>query len=315
MGSGSDTPRFDEASRQCRHALSTTVIASSEDAGWTSVLVEVNRAHASAEPFETHPTSDQTIVVVTRGEQELQVFRDGAWWQATYRAGTVGMTPGGDVARLRRYMRTSRSVEKVNVYMPQRFLLEAAEHYRRAGHRPASPRLRALAFQDLVIARTVSALVRGMRAGAPDLYAESAMQWLATHLLAEHAPLRAIARDTRSSGPVPDSRIADVREYMRLHLQEPLTLDRLAAQARVSKFHFAREFRAHTGVSPHAYLVELRLDAARRLLASTDLSVAECARRCGFRRPAHFGTVFAKQIGVSPTAFRRESLGERPGAP
>jgi len=202
-------------------------------------------------------------------------------------------------------------VEKVNVYMPQRFLLDAVEHYRRAGHRPAPPRLRALAFQDPMIAQTVSALVRGMRAGAADLYAESAMQWLATHLLAEHASLRAISDDARSAGSVPDSRIADVLEYMRVHLQEPLTLDRLAAQACTSKFHFARIFRTHTGVGPHAYLVELRMDAARRLLASTDLSVAEVAWRCGFRRPTHFRTAFTKQFGLSPTAFRRESFGER----
>jgi AraC family transcriptional regulator len=315
VSSGSDTPRFDEASRQCRHALPITVIASSEDADWTSVLVEVNRAHASEEPFETLPTPDQTIVVVTRGEQELQAFRDGAWRRATYRAGTVGLTPGGDVARLRRRVRASQSVEKVNVYMPQRFLLEAAEHYRRAGHRAAPPRLGALAFQDPLIAQTVSALVRGMRAGAADLYAESAMQWLAAHLLAEHASLRAISDDTRSSGSVPDSRMADVLEYMRVHLQEPLTLDHLAAQACVSKFHFARIFRTRTGVSPHAYLVELRMDAARHLLASADLSIAEVARRCGFRRPAHFATAFTKQLGLSPTAFRRESLGERPSAP
>ena len=297
---------FSPASLRCSTALPSEVVASSVSCGWTALLVERHRVEPSEEVFETAPTPDQTVVVMTRGEQDLVSFKDGTWRQATYRAGTVGMTPGGHTDRLRRRLRgRSMPFEKVNLYVPQQAFHDVTEHYRRAGQRPQARPMTALAFQDPVVAQVAVALLRGMADGQPDLYAEAAVQWLATHLLSAHGGAIAVG-EHRPPGIIADGRLARVVEYMSAHAQDPLTLEDLAAEAGVSKFHFTRLFRAALGTTPHAYLVELRLEAARNLLTGTDLSIAQAASRCGFGNVSHFGSAFAKRFGLAPTAFRKE---------
>lgn len=305
-----EEPSFSSPSLLCRHSLPSTIIATSRAAGWTSVLIDHHRGYPSEEPFETCPTPDQTIVVMTRGEQTIESFKNGTWRQAIYRAGTIGMTPGGDTDRLRRRIpRKPAPFEKANLYIPQCFFREAADHYRQVGQRCRDNPLTALAFNDPLIAQTVCALLRAMAAGAPDLYAQTAMQWLATHLLSAHSTWLAVQEDRRNPGVISDRRLARVLEYMSAHFAEPLTLENLAAEAVVSKFHFSRLFRRSTGATPHAFLVQLRMEAARRMLMTTDLNVAEIATSCGFARAAHFGTTFTKHFGVSPTAFRGQARG------
>lgn len=172
-------PTISPDSLLCRHALPSTIVASSRDVGWSSVLVDLHRVSPADEPFETRPTPDQTLVVMTRGEQEIEAFKGGVWRRAVYQAGTIGMTPGGETDRLRRRARRAPApFEKANLYVPQRFFREAADHYRRAGQCHRDAPLTALAFHDPAIAGTVAALVRGVAAGAPDLYAQTAALWL-----------------------------------------------------------------------------------------------------------------------------------------
>ena len=154
--------------------------------------------------------------------------------------------------------------------------------------------------------QTIRALLRAMAAGALDLYAQAAMQWLATHLLSAHSPWLDIHEDPRNPGVISNSRLMRVLDYMSTHFAEPLTLERLADEAGISKFHFCRLFRENTGGTPHAFLLELRMGAARRMLATTDYNVAVIAAHCGFARAAHFGTAFTKRFGLSPLAFRAQ---------
>jgi AraC family transcriptional regulator len=83
-----------------------------------------------------------------------------------------------------------------------------------------------------------------------------------------------------------------------------LSLGEIAAAAYLSEYHFARLFKRITGVTPNAYLASLRIDHARRLLAETDLSVAEIGERVGYQSPSHFGKVFRHLTDTTPTAFR-----------
>ena len=60
-------------------------------------------------------------------------------------------------------------------------------------------------------------------------------------------------------------------------------------------------------MTPHAYLVNVRLDAAQQMLASTDLSVGQIARRCGYSRASHFAAAFAAQYSSPPGEYRKLS--------
>lgn len=300
-----DAFAFSKSSLACRRSLPSEVIVTSESVGWQCVLLEHHQVHPTKEIFETRATPDQTLVVMTRGEQELECFRGGTWHSAAYRAGTVGMTPGGASDRLRRRIGpTTSPFQKVNLYIPQQSFVSALEHFRRAGQRMPDLRPSSLAFQDPTIAGVCLALLRAIGQGAPDLYAQSAVQWLTIHLLSVHGAWQDHERDRRAAAPLTDRRLVRVMEYMSAHVGEALTLDALAGQAGVSKYHFCRLFRAATGTTPHAALRELRLLEARRLLLSSDLHVKEITVKCGFAQPGHFGTAFRRRFGRSPTAVR-----------
>ena len=122
------------ASLKCADALRVRSIESSRGLDWQSALVEHQQILEHADTFETRPTPDQTIVVMTRGEQELDVLSAGFWRRASYRPGAVGLTPGGATDRLRRRMKPEAGPAcKINIYIPQALFDEAADQLCRAG--------------------------------------------------------------------------------------------------------------------------------------------------------------------------------------
>jgi AraC family transcriptional regulator len=194
------------------------------------------------------------------------------------------------------------------LYLPQGQMMAAVEHLRRPGQRDVACRLTATVARDLAIAQMTSALLRAMQEKVDNLYADTAAAWLAVHLVNRYGSLAGID-DHRQSGTISDARLARVIEFMSVHFDEPLTLDQLASEACVSRFHFARLFRTKVGQSPFRFLSGIRLEAARRLLITSDLSAAEISAACGYRAPSHFSAAFSAKHGLSPTAFRRLNLG------
>jgi AraC-like DNA-binding protein len=96
-----------------------------------------------------------------------------------------------------------------------------------------------------------------------------------------------------------------VHEYVEAHLNNRIELVELSAIAGLSVFHFAREFKQSAGVTPHYYLMRRRVERAKELLASTDLSLSEIAFATGFSDQSHFTRHFRQMIGMTPGQFRR----------
>ncbi|MFW0774099.1 GlxA family transcriptional regulator [Paenarthrobacter nitroguajacolicus] len=99
--------------------------------------------------------------------------------------------------------------------------------------------------------------------------------------------------------------MARLLEWAMGRLGEPLSIDRLAAQAHMSRRTFVRAFRASTGTTPSAWIRSRRLDAARRLLETTDLSIDQVAADCGFGSAVTLRQNFAGAFSTSPTDYRR----------
>lgn len=94
-------------------------------------------------------------------------------------------------------------------------------------------------------------------------------------------------------------------ELMRARLSEDIGLDELAAEARLSPFHFARMFKQSIGVPPRVHLTRLRMEKACELLETTDLPVTEIAHEVGYSSNQVLARVFIKHRHVSPTDYRR----------
>src|SRR5262249_3456864 len=100
-------------------------------------------------------------------------------------------------------------------------------------------------------------------------------------------------------------RLDAARRFLESHLEEPLTLDEIARQAHLSKFHFLLLFRDAFHETPLRYLRRRRLEAARKLLTRTDLSVTDICLRVGFESLGSFSSLFRRFVGSSPNGFRR----------
>ncbi len=94
-------------------------------------------------------------------------------------------------------------------------------------------------------------------------------------------------------------------ELLRARLSEDISLDELAAEARLSPFHFARMFKQSFGVPPRVYLTRLRMERACELLEMTDTPVTEIAHEVGYSSNQVLARVFVKHRHMSPSDYRR----------
>jgi AraC family transcriptional regulator len=117
--------------------------------------------------------------------------------------------------------------------------------------------------------------------------------------LAFHQPARQI------NGTPLRERLRAVVEYVEEHLDAGPTLEQMAAVAHLSPYHFARQFRAATGLPPHQYIIMRRVERSKRLLQSADEhSMAEIAADAGFSDQSQFSRHFKRLVGVTPGQFR-----------
>lgn len=98
--------------------------------------------------------------------------------------------------------------------------------------------------------------------------------------------------------------LRQLQEWVVEHLDEDLTVDRLAARANQSPRTFARRFREEVGLTPARWIETLRLEQARRLLEEGRLPIDQIARRCGLR-PESIRRLFHRQLGLGPSEYRR----------
>jgi transcriptional regulator GlxA family with amidase domain len=133
--------------------------------------------------------------------------------------------------------------------------------------------------------------------------------------VANHAARRCVVPPWRDGGqsqfierPVPapgDATTAPTRAWALDHLDQPLDLAGLAAQARMSVRTFTRRFREETGLSPGRWLLRQRVELARQLLEGTDLPIDRVAQRAGFGTATSLRQHLHAAVGVAPGVYRR----------
>ena len=158
-------------------------------------------------------------------------------------------------------------------------------------------------FQDALIddpdlfARVETAH-RAFEAAGSRLAADEALLDALKHLFARHAGVpSAAARDE-------PRRVALVKARLEAGLADDVGLDDLAALAGCNRYHLVRAFKRATGMTPHAYLIDARVRAARRLLGSGQ-PPASVADATGFADQSHLTRCFKARTGVTPGAYRR----------
>jgi AraC-like DNA-binding protein len=139
---------------------------------------------------------------------------------------------------------------------------------------------------------------------AATLEAETAALWITRRLLEWSG------RPRRS--PAPEKLSARSLKLATERMDAPgataATLTELAGLCRLSSYHFCRAFKAATGLPPHRWQVVRRIGRARELLTGTALPIGEVGAAVGYDDAAYFSRLFARETGLSPSAWRRERL-------
>lgn len=100
--------------------------------------------------------------------------------------------------------------------------------------------------------------------------------------------------------------VAIAIEYMNMFFDSNITINDICKEIYVTPFHFIRIFKGQTGMTPHEYLLDIRIDRAKDLLKARECTVTDAAKICGFVSLSHFSYVFRKKTGISPTGYKKQ---------
>ena len=218
--------------------------------------------------------------------------------------GSVTFTPGDCPTE----WASDAPIEAIHVYIPAQALRGFAEAHLEGAAVPG--------IRDFFgIADPWLAAYCRLLDGDGALYGDSLLLEHTQHLLLRHlvrhhsnaTPRARRALETRV-GVTPLSRgvIRRIEEYLEANIGTDVSLHTLAALAHLSVGHFVRAFRGATGKTPHRFALERRLDRAAAMLKGP-ATIAQVARACGFRSPAHFSVRFHARFGLTPSQHRRSA--------
>lgn len=100
--------------------------------------------------------------------------------------------------------------------------------------------------------------------------------------------------------------ISRIMDYIKTNYDKPLNNEMLSNMSGYHEYHLNRLFMRHTGTSVHKYILNIRINAAKKLLLTTDESLSAIAEKIGFNSNTHFSSYFKQVMGISPLEFRKQ---------
>jgi len=276
-----------------------TLLQSSAPLNWRGVLLEkyiCRPGERRAGSVLDAPVLAMLCSPAWRGEH---VAADGTFAPHSKTIGALTVVPNGPLP-------AARSLQQCDLLycaFDQRLVSEVRNEVE--GEVPSSLGLRSSCGRDHAISEILNLLFGEIELGrvSTRLYIDSLVHALTVRFLflGERTP-----GQTRGPATLTRRKLSRVEELVESRLDAGLTLQELAAAVGYSRSHFLRAFHATTGVTPHRYLLNRRIERARRLLAETDMSIAQVAYSCGFSSQAHLTLAFRKVCGLTPGEYRRE---------
>jgi AraC family transcriptional regulator len=159
------------------------------------------------------------------------------------------------------------------------------------------------AFWDVFAASSIDSLLQEARVNDrwTPRFVSAVTEALLLHLLRNSGP-----DGQRVGSCSPEARIAQILPRVDANLADDLSVNTLASEAGLSRAHFARTFRKIVGESPHRYVMNRRIEHAKRLLACSGMELSEIAHEAGFCSQSHFTQIFRTHLGLTPQQYRRK---------
>jgi AraC family transcriptional regulator len=271
-------------------------LLSSRSRQWDGIVVELHRAR-NVDVLIPYP--DHVISVVLAGVLNLYLARDGSTSHSTLRSGDVIITSAGGPTHWRH---KEEAVSIILRLAPTYVDKVAAEDC--AAHAQLPEIQDTVGKHDERIEEIAKQLLAGIESDprASRLYIESLTHQLALHLLRHYsAPGLTVGKPPPK---LSQRKLRHAIEFIESHLSQDLTHSQLAAAAAMSPSHFAHAFRQATGLPPHRYVLNRRIEHAKTLLRHTDLPITEIAQHVGCCSHSNFTALFHKATGVAPSHYR-----------
>ena len=253
--------------------------------------------------IETLPFKGPVVNLHLSTPHRLVQRQNGKTHEGLVATNDAAITPAG----MPSYWRTDAASEDMSLLLEESFIRRVATE---TGVEPERVEVVPLfSAPEPQIERIGLSLLSEMETGGlgGELFTESLANVLALHLLRNHSSLgRGYKRRVGREGGLSKRALGQATDYINDNLARKLTLAEIAGAAHMSPHHFARSFKAATGLSPHQYVIHRRVERAKTLLADTDLTTAEVAAAVSFSNPSHLAHHVRRLLGVSPGALRRE---------
>jgi AraC family transcriptional regulator len=244
------------------------------------------------------PMTDHVIMTYPTGLQRLERRSEGSVAIGTARSGVVTIIPAGSSAR----WDIPGSVNVVQLYLPPTTLQRVAGE---ADIAAPSDLLERTGHPDLITSRLLMSAADVIEGSATldALFRHQLTDLLATRILAAHTGSPTAFQPTM--GGLSPNVLRRAVERLRSDSDADVSLAALASDAGLSRFHFCRAFKESTGLSPHAWLRQHRLEQAMNALRDTDESIVSVAAALGYASQTAFAAAFRKLTGETPSDWRR----------
>ncbi len=277
----------------------TRIIRTSMPLQWQGLLLE---KHSTSPGERAAASIDRAVISLNTGSPSRFEHRtaSGDYVSCLNRPGTVMTTPPGPVPDIRLHT----SSEFLHCGLDQEFTRGVMEESD-SRSRPAS--MFRPGIQDKPIRCLLGMLADELESEAPmgRLYVDSLAHALATRYLCLDCGLS--PRPESGVSPLPLRILNRVRDKIEAHLDTGLSLKSLAQESGYSRAHFLRMFRAATGMTPHQYVLGLRVKRAQDSLRMKKASIIDVAMSCGFSSQSHMTNVFRQHLEMTPAEYRRSA--------
>src|SRR5262245_25555234 len=276
------------------------LLAHSQDVGWRSLHAAIFKEaplhvteSALDHPFIiyhiTHPTEVMRKIEGARREKGLLGPRN------------ICVTPPGTATEWEHH----GNPEILQVYL-RRSLYEAAVGELYGCDATAAEIVPRFGIVDPLLEQLSIALAEALRSGAvrDGLYIDTIAQMMAVHLARTHS-VQSRPSVLPPTPVVSHQRMRQLLEFIEANLDQPLTLDSMAAHVGISPLYLARAFKAAIGQSPHQYVLARRIERAKELLRNTEMPIIDVALSVGFSSQSHLSHWMIRHTGITPAVYRR----------
>jgi AraC family transcriptional regulator len=278
------------------HVFPQKPLLSSKQAGWNGIYLEYHHqpAHESPEHCYVH----HVISIHRERPITIEQMVNGHFQREHLVNGDISIYPAGQSQSAR----WDKETDFIDLYLEPAFLENTVSELNATPFELVGE----LKVNDPLIHQIGLALKAELESGelGSRLFAESLATALSVHLLRRYSARSHIIRDP--TGGLPKYKLQQAIDYINQYLNQDLTVRAIASVIQMSPYHFTRLFKQSTGLAPHQYVIQCRVERAKQLLLKDELTIAEIAYKVGFANQSHLNRHFKRLFGVTPKGILRK---------